>query len=66
MAGGITVDVVDEIKAMVYDVATTYSRGLKGLHYADIRLEVSEGKGAVAENGGEKYSAEDYGFSFGV
>ena len=66
MATSISIDVIDGIKSMVYDVASSYSKRLGGLKYIDIRLEVSEGKGAVAENGGEKHSAEDYGLSFGI
>ena len=31
-----------------------------------MRVEISEGKVAVAENGMEKFSGEDYGFAFGV
>jgi TldD protein len=36
------------------------------MHYCDLRIEVKEGKGAIAENGNEKGSAEDYIFDFGV
>src|SRR3989337_631686 len=32
----------------------------------DVRIEVSEGKVAVAENGMDKFSGEDYGFAFGI
>ena len=66
MATAVSVDIVDDIKPLVYDVATSYAKKQRGLRYADIRLELSEGKGAVAENGVEKSSAEDYGISFGV
>ncbi|HEX2172002.1 MAG TPA: TldD/PmbA family protein, partial [Dehalococcoidia bacterium] len=33
---------------------------------ADIRIEVGEGKVTIAENGNDKYSGDDYGFSFGI
>ena len=66
MAEKVTVEIVDEIKDMVLDVASSYSKTLSGLSYSDIRLEVGEGKGTVAENGTQKYSSEDYGLSFGI
>ena len=66
MATTVSVDIVDDLKPLVYDVATSYAKKQRGLRYADIRVEVSEGKGAVAENGVEKNSTEDYGISFGV
>src|SRR5207244_11943130 len=39
---------------------------LPDLRYADVRLEVTEGKGAGAENGTPKYSGDDYGFALGA
>ena len=66
MAEKITVDQVDRIKEMVHDLATTYARSLAHLQYADVRIEVTEGKAAAAENGASKFSGEDYGFVFGI
>src|SRR5439155_19855628 len=43
-----------------------YARTRRDLQYADVRVEVGEGLAAVAENGSEKYSGQDYGFSFGI
>jgi TldD protein len=62
----ITTSLVDGVKAMVHHVATAYARRLAHLIYADIRIEVAEGKAAVAENGASKFSVEDYGFAFGI
>ena len=42
------------------------AKRLPGLRYCDVRIQVKEEKGAVAENGNEKMSAEDYAFDFGV
>ena len=39
---------------------------MRGLRYCDLRIQVKEEKGAVAENGNEKASSEDYSFDFGV
>ena len=64
--GKVTIDVIPEVRDAVADLVTSYSRSKRSCRYADVRLEVSEGKGAVAENGMDKFSAEDYGFAFGV
>ena len=66
MPSKITTDLIDGIKEMVHTLATTYARTLAHLRYADVRIEVAEGKAAAAENGASKFSGEDYGFSFGV
>ncbi|MSQ33622.1 MAG: TldD/PmbA family protein, partial [Dehalococcoidia bacterium] len=66
MPAKITCDLVDRIKDRVYALATDYARALPHTAYADIRVEVGEGVAAAAENGDEKMSVEDYGFSFGI
>ena len=45
---------------------SSYPKAKRACRYADVRVEVSEGKVAVAENGMDKFSGEDYGFAFGV
>jgi TldD protein len=50
----------------VFDLVASYARGKRHCRYADVRIEVGEGKVAVAENGMDKFSGEDYGFAFGV
>ena len=62
----ITVEIVDQIKPMIFDLATRYRKTLRGCRYADIRLEVEEGLFATAENGGSKHSSKDYGFAVGI
>lgn len=57
---------IEEIKDRAFSLVSQYSRRLRHLRHCDVRLEVSEGVGAVAENGQEKASTEDYGFSIGV
>ena len=66
MPSKITIDLIDGIKEMVQALATAHARSLAHLRYADLRIEVAEGKAAAAENGASKFSGEDYGFSFGV
>jgi TldD protein len=62
----IGVDLVDAVKLDVRDVLRDAARRLPHLAYADVRLEVSEGKSAGAENGESKASDDDYGFAAGV
>lgn len=66
MGKRITIGIIDEIKEMIYSRVTEHAKGLRYLCYADIRIEADEGRWAVAENGSEKLSGSDYGFSFGV
>jgi len=62
----ITVETIDQIKPMIFDLATRYRKTLRGCRYADIRVEVDEGQSAAAENGGSKHSSKDYGFAVGI
>ena len=66
MSNRVTTDIIDSIKDMVFSVASEYARSFPNARYCDIRVEVDEGRAASAENGNEKQSSEDYGFSFGV
>ena len=62
----ITVDLIDRVKLEVRDLLRDAARRLPHLPYADLRLEVAEGKFATAENGESKSSGDDYGFAAGV
>src|SRR3990172_1970479 len=62
----VSIDVIPEVRDAVADLVTSYIKSKRFGRYADIRIEVSEGKAAVAENGMDKFSGEDYGFAFGV
>ena len=62
----VTIDLIPQIRDDVSALVTSYAKGKRFCRYADIRLEVGEGKVAVAENGMDKFSGEDYGFAFGV
>src|SRR5262249_9875198 len=66
MPHGIETSLIDRIKPLVEDVTTRYARSLPHLSYADVRVEVSEGKYAASENGASKSSGDDYGFAFGI
>src|SRR5437773_5566595 len=66
MPDKVTIDVVPQFREAVFDLISSYPKAKRGCRYADVRIEVSEGKVAVAENGMDKFSGEDYGFAFGV
>ncbi len=62
----VSIDAIPQVRDAAFDLVTSYPRGKRHCRYADVRIEVSEGKVAVAENGMDKFSGEDYGFAFGV
>lgn len=66
MPHGIETRLIDRIAPLAAELVTTWARSLADLRYADLRLEVAEGKYAAAENGASKSSGDDYGFAFGV
>ena len=66
MPDGIETRLIDRIAPLAAELVTTWARSLADLRYADLRLEVAEGKYAAAENGASKSSGDDYGFAFGI
>jgi TldD protein len=58
--------VLDGAKRTLPDLVRECRRRLPHLAYADVRVEISEGKSAGAENGASKFSGDDYGFALGV
>ena len=66
MAARVTVEVIPQIRGMACELVARSARRLRHLRYCDLRIQADEGKGAAAENGMDKSSGEDYGFSFGV
>ena len=62
----ISVDLIDTVTPLVQQRVHEAARRLPHLRYADVRLEVTEAKGAGAENGAPKFSGDDYGFALGV
>ena len=66
MPHGIETGLIERITPMVRDLCVERARALPDLHYADVRVEVAEGKYAGSENGESKSSGDDYGFAFGV
>ena len=66
MPQSVTVDILDQMRPNLASLIAEKARKLPEMGYCDLRIEVREEKGAVAENGGEKACAEDYVFDFGV
>jgi len=62
----ISIDLIDTVKPLVSQVLRERARALPHFRYGDVRLEISEAKAAAAENGGSKYSGDDYAFGLGV
>lgn len=66
MPHGIETGLIERITPMVRDLCRGRARALPDLHYADVRVEVTEGKFAAAENGESKSSGDDYAFALGI
>jgi TldD protein len=66
MPHGVETDLIDRIIPMVRELVMEQARALPDLRYADVRVEVGEGKFAAAENGLPKSSGDDYALALGV
>jgi TldD protein len=66
MTERLSIAVIDRLKDRVHAFITDYRKRLKGCYDLDIRLEVSESKGAYAQNGTAKESSEDAELSMGI
>ena len=66
MPGTVDIEFLEKVRAQIGTLVTEDARKLPSLRYCDVRMQVKEEKGAAAENGVEKMSAEDYTFDFGV
>ncbi len=62
----VSIELIPQVRETVYELVSSFPRTKAHCRYADVRIEVAEGKGAVAENGMDKFSSEDYGLSFGI
>ena len=66
MTDQFTIGVLDGIKELTEARLRSFVKLRPFIRHADLRISVSEGRGAFCENGEEKYSGTDYGFSFGA
>jgi TldD protein len=62
----IGIDLIDRVAPIAEELVHEARRRLPHLAHADLRLEVTEGKYASAENGGAKSSGDDDGMTLGV
>ena len=62
----ITVDLVDTVTPLLEERVHSAARRLPHLRYADLRLEVTEAKGAGAENGTPKFLGDDQTLAIGI
>ena len=62
----ISVDLIETVTPLVEERVHDAARRLPHLQYADLRLEVTEAKGAGAENGTPKFSGDDQTLALGV
>src|SRR5438046_8792644 len=62
----ITIDLIDRARENVPALLADARRRLPHLAYADLRLEVTESRHAIAENGAERSSGDDYACTAGV
>lgn len=62
----IGVELIDRVAPSVEELVHDAKRRLPHLTHADVRLEVTQGKYATAENGAAKSSGDDYGLGLGV
>jgi len=62
----VSIDLIDAVTPMVETRVREAARRLPHLRYADVRLEVTEAKGAGSENGTPKFSGDDYGLALGA
>src|SRR5262249_61990511 len=62
----ISVDLVDTATPLIEERVHSAARRLPHLKYADLRLEVTEAKGAGAENGTPKFSGDDQTLAIGI
>ena len=66
MPQAVTIDILDRMRPNLASILQERAKTLAGMRYCDLRISVRDEKGAMAENGNEKASAEDYVFDFGV
>ena len=61
-----TIAELDSIKEPTESLIRSFVSRNPSVGYADVRITLSEERGAFCENGEEKFSGTDYGFSYGV
>lgn len=66
MPPALSTELIPDIAPAVGELLTSWAVGLPDLRHADVRLEVKEGKFAVAEDGTARSSGDDRTAAFGI
>ena len=66
MPNQIGIETLDRMRPNLRTLIAEAAKSRPNLRYCDLRIEVREEKGAVAENGDPKAGGEDYSFDFGI
>jgi TldD protein len=66
MGQKVNITLIDRIKDKLYDLTLESKNRLKDCSYIDLRVQVSEGQQAAAQDGMMKFSIRDYGLSYGL
>src|SRR5439155_22643785 len=66
MAAALTLELIDRARETVPALLDDAARRLSRHVYADMRVEVTESRHAIAENGAERSSGDDYACTAGV
>jgi len=66
MGQKVSIDLIDKTKDKLSDMVLEAKSRLQDCFYADLRVAVAEGQGAVAQDGMMKSSIRDYGLSYGL
>jgi TldD protein len=62
----LTTDLVDSLAPLAAEAVERLVRGLPGVHYADLRLEVTQSRWAAAEDGAPRASGEEAALGLGA
>jgi TldD protein len=66
MASKVNIALIDKVKSVLSDSILATRKRLKDCSYIDLRVRVTEGQAAAAQDGMMKYSIRDYGLSYGL
>lgn len=62
----VNIGLIDKTKDELSNLVLESKKRLKGCSYVDLRVQVSEGQQATAQDGMMKFSIRDYGLSYGL
>jgi len=66
MSQKVNIGIIDKTKAQLSDLVSAAQKRLRDCSYIDLRVKVTEGQAAAAQDGMMKSSIRDYGLSYGL